>query len=522
MVGDLQKIKTIVKHAANWVIRIMGSLILLILVRYALTGTQYMLPVSGHEFPIEIRDSVFLNLAVAALVLLLCVGLNEAERKISASKSQFCEKIVVIAAMLWQAVAGLCWVLAADRQPTADQLHVYNAAVGFLEGDYGTLEATQYSGMFPHQLGLAFVEELVFRILGNTDYHVMQVLFVLLNAGSVYFIYGILKELSGRLSVVVTGTVLAGSCIASIFYSSWIYGEVPWVFFSLLTAWMVAKYSKKSKISTIVVAVVSMTIGTLMRKNMLILIVAFCLLGILWAFENKDKKFLIAVIVACVLPQLCYQGIFMMYEMRSGIPHSDGVPTNAYIYIGMEETKGRFGWDFSNSSAQYFANDADTEKSNEIYGEMIRERWQIMKASRGYLRGFYSGKILSQWNEPLYQSLYFNFGHEETHNAKLTAFEDRLKDDLFDRVLWFADRLQFIIYAGCLLYFVFCVKKDSNLLQHLLAVAIIGGFLFSIIWEAKARYMYAYYMMMFPLAALGYGELIRLAEKYCFFRKKKI
>ena len=52
VVGDLQKIKPIVKHAANWVIRIMGSLILLILVRYAMTGTQYMLPVSGHEFPV--------------------------------------------------------------------------------------------------------------------------------------------------------------------------------------------------------------------------------------------------------------------------------------------------------------------------------------------------------------------------------------------------------------------------------------------------------------------------------------
>ena len=33
--------------------------------------------------------------------------------------------------------------------------------------------------------------------------------------------------------------------------------------------------------------------------------------------------------------------------------------------------------------------------------------------------------------------------------------------------------------------------------------------------------MYAYYMMMFPLAALGYGEIIRLAEKYCFSGRKR-
>ena len=71
-----------------------------------------------------------------------------------------------------------------------------------------------------------------------------------------------------------------------------------------------------------------------------------------------------------------------------------------------------------------------------------------------------------------------------------------------------------------LCYFVFAVKKDSNILQHMLAVAMIGGFLFSIIWEAKARYIFPYYVMMYPLAAVGYWQALTQI-RFMFGRKQK-
>ena len=70
-----------------------------------------------------------------------------------------------------------------------------------------------------------------------------------------------------------------------------------------------------------------------------------------------------------------------------------------------------------------------------------------------------------------------------------------------------------IIYFGAFLYFVLAIDKENNVLQHLFAVALIGGFLFSIIWEAKARYMFPYYVMMLPMANIGYITLITKVEK---------
>ena len=521
MESRLPKIKSIVKQTANWVIRIMGSLILLFLVWYAMRTLQYMLPVAGHEDLVEIPDSVIRNLAAAALILLLYAVLTAVEKKAGDKITIWCKRIAVTLGMLWQGIAGLCWVLAVDRVPSADQASVIGAAIDFIQGDYGTLAPDHYCGLYAHQLGPAATEEMLFRILGEADYHVIQIVFVLLNVAGIYCIYGILKEVSGRLAVVAMGTLLAGSCMASVFYTSWVYGEIPWVFCSLFSAWMLVRYIKYGKTGSLVGIVTALTLGTLLRKNTLVLVVAYCMVGAVRIFSKWDRRLLISLVLALALPLLCYQGIYKMYEMRSGMEHSRGLPTSAYLYLGMEEIGGRYGWYYSDCWAQYYATDCNTEQSDQIYREMMQERMQAMKAQPGYLRGFYQGKLLSQWNVPTYQSLYFNFNHGDVYHEKLAALEDRLSGDLFDSVVRMADRLQFIIYLGCLFYFIFCVRKDSEITQHLLAVAVIGGFLFSIFWEAKARYMYAYYMMMFPLAALGY-KIIRLAEKYFFSGRKDI
>ena len=138
MESRLPKIKSIVKQTANWVIRIMGSLILLFLVWYAMRTLQYMLPVAGHEDLVEIPDSVIRNLAAAALILLLYAVLTAVEKKAGDKIAIWCKRIAVTLGMLWQGIAGLCWVLAVDRVPSADQASVIGAAIDFIQGDYGT------------------------------------------------------------------------------------------------------------------------------------------------------------------------------------------------------------------------------------------------------------------------------------------------------------------------------------------------------------------------------------------------
>ncbi len=494
--------------AANWVVRLVGGAILFVLTWYSLRFTQYIVPLQGHEFPVDSADSMWQNLLAVALVAgLIALGMKW-EYKLKAPAKKWIPRVAVGLSMLWQGVWGYLWISAADRCPKGDQESVFKAAEGFLKGEYHALGPSGYCEIYPHQLGLASLEELLFRLLREPSYFAIQFLFVLMIAGAVYCIYGILKEFTERITVLVVGTLLAGSCTAPIFYTCWVYGEVPFVFFALLAGWMLARYVKRERIGSLIGFVVAVTFAVLMRQNALILVVAFVLVAAVKLLKKFDRRLLITAILAVLIPLLCYSAIFKIYEVRSGYAHAEGLPSNGYVYIGLMETKGRYGWDFSNSYAAYYKNGRNTEKAKEAFDKLISERWQEMAAQPGYLPMFFKNKVLSQWNAPLYQSMYFNYVHEEVHNESVTVFFDRLSTDLFDELLWQADRLQFIIYLGTFFYFLCCVRKDEDFLKHLLAVTIIGGFLFSVVWEAKTRYVFPYYMMMFPLAMQGYEALI--------------
>lgn len=505
---------------ANWIIRIVGVGIFTILTWYACFYTQYMLPLEGYEYPIDEKDSLIINLLTILLFFLICFGGRKLEDKLSEKMQNRVKRIVLWVAMSAQGVGGYLWIAAADRCPKGDQESIYHSAVQFLNGEYQALNRGSYCGLYPHQLGLVSFEKCMFQLFGTTDYHVVQFIFVLMVVGTCYVTYRMLGELTEHVSTVVLGMLLEGMCLLPIFYSCWLYGEVPYVFFAMLAAWMLLIFCKKEKWRYLVAFGAATTMAVLVRKNALILLVAFALVAGVYALCKKKYGVLAAIMLVLLIPNLCYEGIFKIYELRSGIPHSEGLPSNDFVYIGLVETEGeRYGWDFYPSTQIYYDCDKNPEATKIAVNRLIAERWLEMKKEPGYFVKFFKGKMLSQWNAPLYQAMYFNYVHEDVHMPRITTFLDKLSGEYYEAILWGADRMQMIVYLGMLLYFGLAVKKDSDILQHLLAVTIIGGFFFSLMWEAKTRYIFPYYMMMFPLAAIGYENFLdffqRFFQRYC-------
>ena len=374
--------------SANWVIRVIGAAIFLVLVWYAFRYTQYMVPMQGYEYPVDKGDSEIANLLTVLLFLGAIAGLMFVDKKVTARVKNIIKRASLVVSMLWQGAWGYLWIAAADRCPKGDQESVYKSAAGFLTGDYHALSKGSYCGLYPHQLGLAALEEGIFRIVGRADYHVIQFLFVLMIAGICFCVYKILNELTEQTAFVVAGTVLSGSCMAPVFYSCWVYGEVPYVFFALLAIWFLVCYVKREKWWYLALFTVSVTFAMLVRENALILIVAFALAAGVWVLAKRDYKLLVAGLCAFLIPALAYEGIFAMYEARSGYEHSDGLPSNDFIYIGMQETEGRYGWDYYKSYQVYYDNGKDTKKTEEAVSGLIAERWSEMRETPGYLKTF--------------------------------------------------------------------------------------------------------------------------------------
>uniref|UniRef100_UPI00405609CA hypothetical protein n=1 Tax=Acetatifactor sp. TaxID=1872090 RepID=UPI00405609CA len=492
---------------ANMIVRIFGSIIFVILTWYAFRYTQYIIP-GGREIPTDMQDSILGNLFFVVAGGTVFLLLFESEKRISKKAQQIIMYVVLIVAMAWIGLLGFWWITAVDRVPVGDQAFIYGGASYFLEGQYFFLGEGGYCSMYPHQLGLIALVELLFLVVGTYNYYAFQVICVLLTLGIVYVGFRIVCLITEHKSVAMIYCLSMMGCLPLAFYTDWVYGDIPSIFFALLTAYMLLKYDRRGKIRYLVGIVFSITMALLVRKNSMILLIALCLAGGVYCIRKKDKRMLVSLIVAVLLPILTYQGIYKIYEMRSGHERYDEIPTLSWVVMGMQENQGIYGWYNDYGKQVFYANDCNAEYANVMIKLDLEERLEEFQDNPFYARKFYKGKILSQWNEPLYQSIYFsNMYSDETKRPDAGTLVSKVSNEYFFNILVVCDRMQCWVYLGVVCYFLFAVKRNSNILQHLLAIALIGGFLFSIIWEAKARYILPYYVTMFPCAVIGFEQM---------------
>ncbi len=513
--------------AANYVVKAVGAVIFVFLAWYGLRYTNVVMP-GGREIPLELRDSLWKNLLAVMFACALMAVLLVWEKRLSQKVQGVICGISVVLTMLWIGAVGLWWISAAVRVPTGDCAFVYGGASYFLEGEYGFLEGTRgYCAMYPHQLGLIALTELLFLVIGTYNFYGFQVMCVLFSMGIVLAGYLVLREYAKGISVTVIYCVMMGSCLPLAFYTGWVYGDLPSIFFALMAVWMLLCYGRCKKTGWLVGMVLMVTMAMLNRKNTMIFVVALCLVVLVYVLKRFDKKLFLATLLCVLIPWLAYTGIYKMYELRSGVESYPGLPVVTWIEMGLHEVEGVCGWYDNSPKELYYSTGDNVELTKELAMENIKERLQEFVAQPSYGVDFFKRKILSQWNTPLYQSVFFATMYSAENIPPAESLVSKVEKEYFSGVLAFCDRLQFVVYFGFLLYFLLGIKRESNILFQLLAVTVIGGFLFSILWEAKARYILPYYMMMFPCAVVGYGELSVLLggavrKISCFFKKEKI
>lgn len=490
---------------AYGVIKVVGAGIFLYLTYYSLRYSQYMFP-GTREFPIDIKGEPAHNILAVGILSAVAFGCLWLETKLTERSKLWIERIFLVVSLLWVAICSFWWISTLDRQPIGDQAFIYGGASYFMEGQYSFLAPGGYCGAHPYQLGLTALTELLFLVLGPYNYFAYEIVCAVMAVGIVFLGYCLLKELAVPFGARLLYCLLMMGCIPLVCYTSWVYGEIPSIFFTMLAAWFAVRWENSRKRRCLAGIVISCVIAMLTRRTSMILLIALCLLAMVHMIRYRKWQIGIAALLAVLCSSLAYQGIYKMYEIRSGIEHNDGIPTNSWILMGMQEQEGRCGWYNYIESSVYYAADCDREAAKEIIDGYIEERLDAFKADPAYARWFLKRKILSQWNDPLYQSVYFSAQDLDNHPAKPGSFLEGLYyvTEVHDKVFRFADIMQFLVYTGMLLYYLFAIRKDTRPLDCLLAVTIIGGFFLSIIWEAKARYIFPYYVMMYSLAVMGY------------------
>jgi hypothetical protein len=231
----------------------------------------------------------------------------------------------------------------------------------------------------------------------------------------------------------------------------------------------------------------------------------------------RRKKYIRDIIYICLCAALSFSIspiVKSMYESRSGIDLGDSVPYISWISMGLNEPGFESlapGWYNSYYTLTNFeTHDFDPDAASESSLENIKERLTYFHENPQYRRDFFYEKIVSQWNETTYQSIWTN--QVRGQYAAKGSIAEWVCGDGEDSVSMFMDIYSQFIFAAVFAGIIFCMKR-KNFLYTTMPLIILGGFMYHLISEAKSQYSMPYFILMIGFAAYGIISLLDLTEK---------
>lgn len=448
----------------------------------------------------NIPDSLFPHLAGLVITALLFFAII----RFKPVFSPVSVKIFQTSISCLTGILGFLILNGGTRTPTADQLQVYNAALCFNDSNFINLSPGGYIEMYPQQLGYVLYLQLLLKLFPDTGFRIIQLVNCLFIAGTVFFACLLLNDFTQNRAVRLVGTLFWPLFLPFVLLSSWVYGDLPFfcLTFAAIHFFILAWRTEKKSYFFLTAATTAVSI--LFRKNTLILLIAMAIVALVCMIVRKKYRTLPYILLICLCP-LCVSTLLEKhYETVSGY-EIQGIPGIAWVTMGSLERGSTPGW-FNNFSVPlYYSLGCDSRKTAQAAKETLQEQMNYFSENPGYAASFLKRKICTQWNDPYFNTDFLIPVDEGIEPTGLSAWLEKYQDNL----LVFLSVFQNMIYLGAFLYVCFFTSK-TPFYRRIPEVLILGGFLFSLIWEANSRYVMLYFLMMFPLAACGYEAL---AEK---------
>jgi hypothetical protein len=454
------------------------------------------------------HDKWWGNLLWFLLFILFTVWIKFLENKHEIAIKRF-KQILLPVICLWIVSISVWWAFASHTTPEGDQLIVSAAAVYAKEGNLIMMSPGGQLGMHPQQLGFVGFLEILFSLTWDYCYPLLYVLYALMNGFTIFIGNRILKELGAGQTAEIVYLLLMAFCFPYYFYTPYIYGDLPSFFLGMLIFWVLIKWCKTLELKYLAILCAAGGMAVLVRKNSLIIIIAAVIGLILAALIKRSKRILLSILLLPFVVWTAVTSVETIYEVRSGFSVDGGIPATLYVAMGMQGDATRPGR-FNNYHKETFASfEFDREKASNAGILEIQNHLQSYLENPLMAFQFYKGKLNTQWIEPLFESLISN----DVFTEEPTGFIQDIYTGSFHQTLFsFLNRYQFLIYGGALLEIILSLlrKRPRDIGFYIPMIAILGGFLFSILWEAQCRYVLPYFIYSVGLAAWGAADLAHI------------
>ena len=428
------------------------------------------------------------NLALNLLFTAIFVGILFTMRRFYDFFAKINITALEIILVVYVVLLGFIWIFSVTSIPAADSANVYETARQAAKNQYTSLHdftnfynkdfygGYSYYNFYPFQLGFVFICEIIFRIFGTTSSMPVQVINVLAVGAAYLGLAKITRLLFKRKSIEFMAIFLLALCFQPILFCTFVYGNIIGMSLGIWSCFFLIKYFRTNKWLLLIPCGILLVISTIAKYNNMIYLVAFVIMLIVHTVKEKKWQSIAFAVAICIAT----------VGSSSLIMDSGRAP----------------GWYTTTGLNLYLKNQFDDEAANKEAWEQIGQRMEAFSDDAEYTVDFFGKKILSQWNEPTFESIWVSKvkGHE-------VAIKGGIGEAVYDKSLGQLLELHFGLYMR-VLYLLFAIgiyclfiSKKTNIQTILLPLVLMGGFGYHFLCEAKSQYILTYIPLIIPTAA---------------------
>ena len=403
-----------------------------------------------------------------------------------------------------------------------DPAWVYSAAVSFGQGDYSALLSGGYLSAYPHQLGFIAWLQCVAFFAGSrmSTLLCLQInLFLIWLANLMIFLI-VRMEFRSR-AVTLACTAASFLFLPQLFSFLFLYSNVPGITFTLVSLYFMLRSRRCTRAPGsglfLLLHLFFIVLAVLIRKNALIAAIAMAILHLLHFLRApQGGKRLISLTAALLLLPLCLgagTAVRRHYERVSGIQVGDGIPSAAFVTMGLQEGRRAAGWYNGYNWDVFMQENCDSDAAAARARADLSERLTAFR-DPGYALRFFLQKLCTTWCEPTFEC--FMKGPLSDAGAYcdtpiLQALYNT-QSALFRGLPGFLQPAQMLVYLLCGLYPFLLRKRKEGLPDVCLfaAIYLLGGFLFHLLWETKSLYVQCYFLPLLFIAGHAAVLLCRI------------
>ncbi|MDR1033625.1 MAG: glycosyltransferase family 39 protein [Bifidobacteriaceae bacterium] len=482
--------------------------------------------------PLELDDFAFELLGVALILGLLYLMLRKSDGKLKGFVTF--QNIALVLIFL----ESIAFIFLVDRMVFWDAQKIYKAA----QSD-SPLHLNGYFNLNQHQIGMYLYEKLIFTLSFGNEL-VADALFALINALATTFGFLYLFKISRLIfkEILVTRILVCLSVLAlPVIAESWaLYGLTFMFPIFTIAFYLLTSYFKTQNADTLLLSALVLGIGTVIKPNVLIGVIAFVIFAIYILFKFRHILAVSGSIALVLCVSLFATPLICSAFQITGPTTS----TLAQLAIGTEirpvtEDKypifkknpnhriygfwnGGGGYnhgmpyrkcessDLEDNREEFYA---CTNENNQLNKERLLDNFSYIAEHPDEAVNFFFTKQALQWTSPnlgvfVYPTVYCRPDKCWTDDPLKRSLLNQ--ETVYDAFNFVSNAHQLIVYAFAAIG-MFALRK-KRFITYLLPITFLGGFLFYTISEMKANYAIPFFALLLPVAAYGLFVVFKKAR----------